>query len=285
MSYCDIDGIKLFYEVRGNKNAKNTILFLNGVMASTNSWYALSCIFEDLGFRVVLHDFKGQLKSDKPEGEYTFQDHAKETLGLLKFLHIDKAHLIGTSYGGEVGMKFAALYPESTLSLSIIDSVSETDPIMEYLIDSWISAAKSGDGEQFFNVLVPSLYSTDFIKKNRQFLKDRAWATKNISPDYFSGQVSLYQTFKNDVFMTDILKLIKAPTLIICGEEDVLKRPGFSKLLHEHIENSEYVLLPGCGHVAIFEKPNELNSLLLGFILKTMTKEKANSIRVTDGVL
>lgn len=284
MAYFDIDGIKLFYEIRGNLNSKNTILFLNGVMASTNSWYGLSKIFEDMGFKVVLHDFKGQLKSDKPRGEYTFHDHAKETLELLKFLHIDKAHLIGTSYGGEVGMKFASLYPESTLSLSIIDSVSETDSLMEYLIDSWISAAESGDGEKFFNVLVPSLYSRDFIERNRQFLSDRARATKNISPDYFLGQVSLYRTFKNDVFMTDILKLIKAPTLVICGEEDVLKRPGFSKLLHEQIENSEYVLLPGCGHVAIFERPNELNSLLVGFILKTMAKENMNSISVTDGV-
>jgi len=282
VSYCDLDGIKLFYEVRGNVNSKNTILFLNGVMASTKSWYGLSKIFEGLGFKVVLHDFKGQLKSDKPEGEYTFHDHARETMRLLEHLNIEKAHLIGTSYGGEVGMKFAALYPESTLSLSIIDSVSETDSIMVYLIDNWISAAESGDGEKFFNVLVPSLYSTDFIEKNREFLKDRAKATKNISPEYFTGQVSLYQTFKNDVYMTDILKSIKSPTLVICGEEDVLKRPSFSKLLHENIQNSEYVLLPGCGHVAIFEKPNELNSLLLGFILKTMAKETSNLISIMN---
>ncbi len=282
MPFYDIDGVRLFYEVRGNENAKNAVLFLNGVMASTNSWYGLSRIFEDLGFKVVLHDFKGQLKSDKPLGEYTFREHARETLKLLEHLNIEKAHLIGTSYGGEVGMKFAALYPESTLSLSIIDSVSETDSIMEYLIDTWISAAEAGDGEKFFNVLVPSLYSTDFIEKNREFLKDRARATKNINPEYFAGQVSLYQTFKNDVYMTDILKSIKAPTLVICGEEDVLKRPSFSRLLHENIKDSEYVLLPGCGHVAIFEKPNELNSLLLGFILKTMAKEPTNSIIVTS---
>lgn len=283
MSYCEIDGVNLFYEVRGNEHAKNTVLFLNGVMASTNSWYGLSRIFEELGFKVVLHDFKGQLKSDKPLGEYTFHEHARETLRLLEHLNIKNAHLIGTSYGGEVGMKFAALYPEATLSLSIIDSVSETDPIMEYLIDTWISAAESGDGEKFFNVLVPSLYSTDFIEKNREFLKDRARATKNINPEYFAGQVSLYHTFKNDVYMTDILKLIKAPTLVICGEEDVLKRPSFSRILHENIKDSEYVLLPGCGHVAIFERPNELNSLLLGFILKTMAKETSNSINITNG--
>ena len=280
MPYYNSEGIKLFYEVRGNEKAKNAILFLNGVMASTNSWYALSRIFEDHGFKVVLHDFKGQLKSDKPEGEYTFHDHARETLGLMEHLNIEKAHIVGTSYGGEVGMKFAALYPDSTLSLSIIDSVSEIDLLTEYLIDSWISTAQAGDGEAFFNVLAPSLYSADFIQKNRQFLKDRARATKNISPEYFTGQVSLYRTFKNDVYMTDILKDIKAPTLIICGEEDFLKRPKFSRLLQENIKDSEYVLLPGCGHAAIFERPNELTSLLLGFILKTMAKDVTDLVRV-----
>ena len=41
-----------------------------------------------------------------------------------------------------------------------------------------------------------------------------------------------------------------------------------SLLMHRNIENSEYVVLPECGHVAIFEKPKELVSVILGFIFK-----------------
>ena len=65
MAEFQVNGTTLYYEVHGDPNGKETIAFLNGVMASTSSWALLYPIFEKLGFRVVLHDFKGQLKSDK----------------------------------------------------------------------------------------------------------------------------------------------------------------------------------------------------------------------------
>ena len=63
----EIDGVKLFYEVRGNQNSDVAIAFFNGVMATTNSWYGMLDGFERLGFKIVLHDFMGQMKSDKPQ--------------------------------------------------------------------------------------------------------------------------------------------------------------------------------------------------------------------------
>ena len=68
--------------------------------------------------------------------------------------------------------------------------------------------------------------------------------------------------------MTDRLHEIKCPALIICGDQDFLKPIKFSQILADKISNSEFVILPNCGHVSIFEKPKELQSLLSGFILK-----------------
>ena len=268
MSILKVKGVNLFYEVFGKESSEKTVVFLNGVMASTNSWYNIANVFEALDFKVVLHDFKGQLKSDKPPGPYTFKEHAEETKAILKHLKIQKAHLIGTSYGGEVAMKFAGLYPEKVESISIIDSVSELDGIMEYLIDSWIVSAASRNGEDFFKTMVPSIYGNSFIHENKEFLEERAKAMNKIPEDYFRGQIDLYNTFKNDVYMTQELKNIKCPAMIICGSEDILKRPKFSKIIHDNIKNSEYVIIPDCGHVAIFEKEEEIKSILLGFILK-----------------
>ncbi len=273
MSIFTIDGMKIFYELRGNQKAHETVVFLNGVMASTNSWYALSKPFEDLGFRVLLHDFKGQLKSDKPEGPYTFLEHVYELKMLLDELGIDKAHFIGTSYGGEVAMKFASLYGSTMKSMTIIDSTSELDPVMKYFISSWKKAAEEGDGEKFFNILAPSIYGEKFMRENEEFLKARAKATKHVGQDYLDGQIILYDTFINDVNMSDILEDIEVKTLVICGEEDILKRTKHSLLIHHKIRNSEYVVLPECGHVSIFEKPEEIKTLLLGFILKNRGPE------------
>ncbi len=82
-----------------------------------------------------------------------------------------------------------------------------------------------------------------------------------------SQQIVLYETFKK-INMTKDLKKIKCPALVVCGTEDVLKPIKFSELIAEKIPNSEFVLIPDCGHVSFFEKAEEINSLLLGFILK-----------------
>lgn len=91
--------VSLFYEVKGDLESSETIVFLNGVMASTNSWYQFIPFFERFGYKMLLHDFKGQLKSSKPEGPYTFEEHAMELKELMDFLQIKNANLIGTSYG------------------------------------------------------------------------------------------------------------------------------------------------------------------------------------------
>lgn len=63
----NINGNDLFVEDLGLKTSE-VIVFLNGVMTTTSSWYELSDWFVKNGYRVILHDFKGQLKSAKPKG-------------------------------------------------------------------------------------------------------------------------------------------------------------------------------------------------------------------------
>ena len=95
MAEFKIGDTSLYYEVLGDVNGKETIAFLNGVMASTSSWALLYPIFERLGFRIILHDFKGQLKSDKPQGPYSFAQHCGEAKALFEYLGVEKLHLVG----------------------------------------------------------------------------------------------------------------------------------------------------------------------------------------------
>lgn len=260
-----IKDFNLFVEDLGNPDGE-VIVFLNGVMASTNSWYTIMKPFIDLGYRVILHDFKGQLKSDKPDGPYTFFEHAEETIMILKNLKINQAHFIGTSYGGEVAMKIGFTFFEYVRSLVIIDSVSETDQAMVNEINHWIELCEKGDGYAFFWGMAKSIYGPKFMKENKDFLERRAQATRQVDPSYLKGQITLYKTFNHDVNMTSHLKEITAPTLIICGKDDILKPPKFSKIIKDEIKNSQLVLLEDCGHVAIFEKSDEIIELIKAWI-------------------
>ena len=69
--------------------------------------------------------------------------------------------------------------------------------------------------------------------------------------------------------ITDRLPKIAVPTCIIGGEKDLLKPPyPYSEVIHEKILNSEMVVVPDSGHVVTWEKPEEFNSIVLGFLQK-----------------
>ncbi|WP_353892938.1 alpha/beta hydrolase [Proteinivorax hydrogeniformans] len=266
----NINGVNLYYDIKGNPDAEEAIVFLNGVMASVSSWILQLPIFENHNFKILLHDFKGQMLSDKPKGPYTFSEHSDETVELMKSLGIKKAHLIGTSYGGEVAMRMAIDHPEFVKTISIIDSVSELDETLKLFVRGWKTAAEDRDAEKFFWGMAPTIYHNSFIEKNLNTLKARAKGVANAPDDYFDGQVQLYDTFEQDVHMTEELCNIQCPALVVCGEDDILKPRKFSKIIADNIPNSEHVIIPDCGHVTIFEKPDILNSILLGFVMKNI---------------
>lgn len=261
-----INDIDLYYELRKEKDSRGTVAFFNGVMASSSSWEYYADFFNSAGYTVFLHDFRGQLLSEKPTGVYTFSQHAADAVALFEHLGIKRPHIIGTSYGGETAMRLAVDFPDVPLTISIIDSVSETDEVLDCFVDLWIQLAETGDPARFFWGMLPTVYSSKFIRENRTALEKRALKLKEVPPDYFSGQISLYRTFKEDVRMTDELGSIICPALVACGELDILKPLPFSQKIADAVPDCDFVIIPDAGHAAFIEQPRLLANLLLGFI-------------------
>ncbi|HAK45820.1 MAG TPA: alpha/beta hydrolase [Spirochaeta sp.] len=262
-----VNGVEIAYNILNPDGSEGWIILLNGVMASYSSWNHLSNILSKKGYRVLLHDLRGQLLSEKPAGPYSWKDHVEDLKGLMDELKIDKAHLIGTSYGGELAMCFVLDYPLLAETITVIDSVSHIEPLLGSAVDAWIASAQQGDPAAFFRIIAPTIYGESFIKQNSEFLAERARNMETLTPDYLEGQIELYKTFKT-LNITNRLNEIKAPTLVVCGSEDRLKPPNYSGIIAEEISKSHYILIPGSGHVAIFEKPEELAIIILGFLAR-----------------
>ena len=263
-----VNGIKIYYEDLGNKESENCIAFFNGAMSTTNSWELLYPVFVHMGWRVILHDFKGQLKSDKPEGPYTFATIAGEAKALLDYLDVKRVHVVGTSYGGRVAMEFAHAYPEMMASLSVVNSFSEINSLIKTLVRSWEPLRAALDGEHLFWNMIPIFYGDDFLTQNYEAVAGRAKLMRELTADDFRGQKAIYDTILTDAYMTNRLHEIKCPTLIVCSDQDILTTVKFSQSIAEHIPHSEFLIIPGCGHVTIAEKPEELKSAVLGFTMK-----------------
>jgi len=257
-----VNDIELYYELSGPEDAPVLVLS-NGIMMGTASWIYQKARLEQ-HLRVLLYDCRGMWQSDHPEGPYSMQTHADDLAGLLDKLEIENAHIAGISYGAEVSMVFALSYPEKTKSLIVIAGVSEIHPLLRAQTYPWLLAAERGDPD----LLLQSSYHLNFaekwIKDNPTFFE--ASADRYAQLDMRALTWLMHAFYELDI--TDQLSRIKAPTLIIAGDEDLIKGRKYAKIISNHIPNSELAIIPGSGHVICLEKPGILNTLLLGFIIK-----------------
>jgi 3-oxoadipate enol-lactonase len=262
MPRVEVNGIQLYYELHGPEDAEVLVLS-NGVLMSTGSWGMQTPVLSR-HYRVLLYDCRGMWQSDHPEGPYTMAEHADDLAGLLDALGIARAHIGGISYGGEIGMHFALQYPDRTRSLVVASSVSQLDPQLRGWMESWIAAARSGDPELLFQVTYPLNFSEYWIAANGPAL---AAARERYRQIDMPAMLELFLCFSR-LDITADLPRIAAPTLVLVGEEDLLKPRKYAELIARQIPHAELAIMPRAGHAVCWEQPDLFNTLVLGFLAK-----------------
>jgi pimeloyl-ACP methyl ester carboxylesterase len=264
MPYMAINGIRLYYELRGTGEV---LALFNGIMQNTAGW-ALQTRTLSRYYQLLLHDMRGQGRSDKPAYDYSWDMHVEDFRALLDELQIEKIHLAGVSYGAEVAMYFARKYPERVKSLVIGTATSVMTPLLQAFARSWEAAALCRDGRTFFKLFLPSVYSNDFLASSEGWLERRAEEfSRAVNEEWFQGFERLVKNFLT-LNLTSELKHIQVPSLVIAAEKDILTPPELSYLIHSELPVSEWIVFPGTGHVVVFEKPEEFNTAVLGFLRK-----------------
>lgn len=260
MSNIAVNGINLYYELHGPEDGA-VIVLSNGILMSTASW---AFQIPDLSkkYRVLLYDCRGMWRSDHPAGPYTMEMHADDLHSLLSQLNIHSAHIGGISYGAEVSMQFAIQYPEMTKTLIVSSAVSHLDPLLKGFGGGWVMAAKTHDPELLLQVTYPLNFSERWIQANYPVIEQTAKRYEVLDFDSFLSLMNCFMKLN----LTEKLKEINAPTLVMVGEEDILKPRKYAEMIANRISNAELYVVPGAGHALCLEKYQEFNSLILGFL-------------------
>jgi len=255
-----VQDVDLYYEFHGPEHAEVLVLS-NGILMSTASW-AFQTPVLSRHYRLLLYDCRGMWQSDHPPGPYTMEQHADDLAGLLDGLGIERAHIGGISYGGEISLTFALRHPERTSSLIVADAVSHVDPWLRAVVQGWIAAAKTKDPQTFFNATVPWNFSPQFVREHPDLM---AQALDRYAQLDYEAVIRLCECFLNfDV--ADRLGAIRAPTCVIVGERDILKGREYAEEMARRIPKAELHIIAGAGHATCWEKPDVFNSILLGFL-------------------
>lgn len=263
MPMLEANGIQMYYELHGTEQAPVLVLN-NGILMNAAGSWAFQTKALARHYRLLQYDCRGQGQSAHPDQPYSMALHAEDLAALLSALGIAQAHIAGISYGGEVAQAFALAYPQRTLSLILADTVSEIAPELRTTIEAWRDVAKSADPDTFFAVTAPWNFSPEFIRNNAQLLAE---ARKRYKLLDYPAVVRLCEAFL-ELDLTGRLAEIKAPVCLIVGEKDILKGLEYAHLLKTHLPQAELHVLPGAGHASCWERPQEFNSIVLGFLAK-----------------
>jgi pimeloyl-ACP methyl ester carboxylesterase len=267
--FVDVSGVRVHYQEAGAADAPPVIL-IHGYTASTLVWSEVLLPIAGAGFRVVAPDLMGFGFSEKPrEGEYTIKGHARMIMGLMDELGIERAILVGSSYGGAIAATCALDYADRVERLVLVGAVSNDDVKRRPLLRL---AAVPVVGE----VISPLLLDLRWMVKRhlkRNSVSNAGWLDEERVTAY---QIPLRAADTQRAALRMLrdwsaerigreAHLITQPTLLIWGEHDVEIPLRDGEYLHRQIPRARLIVFRRCGHLPQEEYPREFAALVTDF--------------------
>jgi pimeloyl-ACP methyl ester carboxylesterase len=251
------DGLTLSAYVLGRGDP---VLLLHGLGGTKITWLPLLGSLGE-GHRVIVPDLPGHGGSDKPKTDYSPRYYGRVIRCLLDALEIEQAVVIGNSMGGRIALELALRSPDRVASLGLLAPAVPGFRWRYILGFTRVFPTEWGRipfplREKWMEVVIRRLFAdpsrlpesacsaaaSEFIRIYRNPVARMA----------FFSSLRHIVTERPEPFYSS-LRRIKQPVLVAFGEQDRLVPPRLGVRLAQHLANSEYVAIPGCGHVPQFE--------------------------------
>jgi 3-oxoadipate enol-lactonase len=215
-------------------------------------------------FRVLRFDTRGHGGSDAPVGPYTLEMFADDLQGLLDGLGIERAHFVGLSMGGMIGMTFALKHARRFRSLVLCDTSSRIPPEAGPVWEERITTAAKQGMEPLVEPTLQRWFTEPFYKSNKALMMRVGKMIRETQPTGYIGCCHAIPKIN----LTGKLGAIASPVQIIVGEQDVGTPVAMSRAIQDAIPGSELAILPSASHLSNLEQPGLFNKALLGFLAK-----------------
>lgn len=248
--------------------AGEPVVLLHGFGASTYSWRKVMPALAE-SHRVVAIDLNGFGYTQRPttRASYTREAQARLVLGTMDALGIDRAHIVGHSYGGGITLYLASQHPERFRTMVLVDSSAPTYPN-----DRRSRAAA-------FRPLDSLLARTVFLRPAmvRRSLLSAYWDDSKVTPELVQAYLDRLAiegapyafyglTAPAPQGVTVELEKIAVPALVVWGAHDTLIAPEVGRRAAARLQRSEFVLFDKSGHLPMEEEPEAFLRAVLPFL-------------------
>lgn len=206
--------------------------------------------------RVLSVDFPGHGKSGEPPHVWGIEQYTVVLADLLAAEKIVRPVLLGHSFGGRVGINYAASHPDGVAKLILVDAagIKPRRPLRYYA----------------------KIYSFKIIKLLAKLMLSRESAERFIekrrskagSADYAAASPRMRAVLSKVVNedLKHLMPAIKAPTLLIWGENDTATPLSDARYMEKHIPEAGLVSFAGCGHYSFLDNPVQFGAVLRSFL-------------------
>ena len=252
--YAPVNGIKVYYEVYGEGTP---IVLLHGAfMTIAGNWAELIPELSKTR-KVIAIEFQGHGHTPFSNRKLSDTTFASDVLGVMDYLKIDSADVLGYSMGGSVAYEFAIQNPERLRKLVIISST--------YKSTGWLPEVNEA-----FKAFKPEFFNNSPMKA----------AYDAVAPDTtkwtnFIEQMIAFARTPFDLGDSNISKIV-APVLIISGDNDGLDKIELMKtykLLGGGVSadmapmpKSQLAIIPSQGHVSLMMQTKTILSYVENFL-------------------
>jgi 4,5:9,10-diseco-3-hydroxy-5,9,17-trioxoandrosta-1(10),2-diene-4-oate hydrolase len=227
-------------------------------------------------FRVVVPDLPGYGRSSKRVDQSDpFGDLAFCVRGLLDELDIDKAHLVGNSYGGACALRLALDRPDRVQRLVLMGpggiGTTRSLPtpglrrLLGYYGGEGPTKAKLQDFVRNYLVYDGASVPAELIEQRYQASVDPE-VIANPPLQRPSGQAALKTLIRMDFTRDKRLATLKTSTLVIWGTDDKVNRPAGGPMLADRMPNCDLYLVANTGHWVQWERADMFNALTTQFL-------------------
>jgi pimeloyl-ACP methyl ester carboxylesterase len=243
------DGLRLRYREAGRDRPGPPLLLIHGAGASSAVWLGVMHRLARTR-RVVAIDLPGHGQSG---GAPRSIDEMRDAVGLLAAtLCLGPSVLVGHSMGGLVALAAALAWPDKIAGLALVASAARlkvSEPFLAVIRDQW---------PRMPAFLAEGAYSPETpadVRRRGAGIQVAASHEQTLA-DYAAIAAADYRERLGD---------LRAPTLVVLGQHDVIVPPKWTRGAAEAIAGARLVELPRCGHTPPHEAPDALAELLRGF--------------------
>ncbi len=270
--YFESDGMRFHYLDWGE--SKNpTIIMLHGFAQQSHSWDFVALGLCDK-FRIVAFDQRGHGDSDWSQNHnYSLNDYHNDIDNLIKHLGLSETLMVGMSMGGRNAFTYAASHPDLVSALVVVDAAPVAQSSGRDKIRNFVSQEDVHPSiEEFVRMVhgytpnrpIDQIWGS--IKYNVKQLSDGSWTWKY--DKFLRSPDRDFRSESKDVSdaMWASLDMLKAPTLLVVGEDSDIVSLDVANQMINRISNSQLVSIPNAGHRVMGDNPVAFQSAINEFL-------------------